>query len=67
MLLLLKVILHIFIFCLLYRLLLDKKVLDLGFPVGPLVRILPSSAGGVDSIPGLGAKTVMPGGPKTKT
>ena len=37
------------------------------FPCSPVVKILPSNAGGVGLIPGRGAKIHMPRGQKTKT
>ena len=37
------------------------------FPGGPVVKTLPSNAGGADSIPGSGAKTSHSYQPKYKT
>ena len=37
------------------------------FPGGPVVKTSPSNAGGVDRIPGQGAKIPHAFGPKTKT
>ena len=37
-----------------------------GFPGGPVVKTLPSKAGGVDSLPGLGARSLMPQDQKTE-
>ena len=37
------------------------------FPGGPVVKTLPSNAGGLGSIPGWGSKSHMPRNQKTKT
>ena len=43
-----------------------EKGVGSGFPGGPVVKILPSSAEGAGSIPGQGAKIAHASGPKNQ-